>query len=201
MSNSRKHIQIARISFSPFSYCSVNVTLMPCCTAPAVAVTVMTDVDGFARGVVPLPQPISSAPNPIAIAASRTADILCLRRTPTPSQQTATNTPPVCHGSTPLLCFRAIKDEATVIVVVAEAPCGVTVAGIKLHVTPAGRFEQANDTAWLKTASGVTVNASVPLRPRATVIAPEAAETEKSGEFTVSVSAVEMLPELFASPP
>jgi len=94
-----------------------------------------------------------------------------------PSQQTANTNPPV-HGKNPPLRFAAEADAVMVSVVLVAAG-GVTVCGSKLQVTPAGKFEQANDTGWLKPPWGATVKSIVPLCPRATVIALEAEFVDK----------------------
>jgi len=92
-----------------------------------------------------------------------------------------------------------------VTVVLAAAPAGVTVEGAKLQVTPAGRLEQANETAWLKEFTGVTVTVADALPPGASERDAGAEAKEKSGEvtvagFTVSFSAAEVLTALLASP-
>jgi hypothetical protein len=53
--------------------------------------------------------------------------------------------------------------------VVAAAPEGVTVVGLKEQVAPAGTPEQAKLTAELKPYSGVTVSVTVPGAPDLTV--------------------------------
>ena len=58
---------------------------------------------------------------------------------------------------------------------------GVTVEGEKLHVAPAGKPEQANDTNALNPFEGVTVMVAVPDCPWFTVIDAGDAAKEKSG--------------------
>jgi len=89
-------------------------------------------------------------------------------------------------------------------VVVAAPPCGVTVVGKKLHVTPEGRPEQAKETCSAKPLCGVTDRFMVPLWPLVSVSeaedAPEAVENVNGDELTVSVSAAEVLAALLLSP-
>jgi hypothetical protein len=54
-------------------------------------------------------------------------------------------------------------------VVVAAVPEGVTVAGAKEHVAPAGSPEQAKVTAELNPFTGVTDSVTVPWSPESTV--------------------------------
>ena len=63
----------------------------------------------------------------------------------------------------------AVCDAAIVSVVLAVAPAGVTVAGVKLHVAPAGSPEQPKVTVALKPPRAVNVIVSVPFEPRWTV--------------------------------
>ena len=66
-------------------------------------------------------------------------------------------------------------------VVEAAAPDGVTAAGEKLHVVPAGNPEQLNDTDELKPFTGVTEIVLVPLCPGTTVSDADKVAIEKSG--------------------
>ena len=85
-------------------------------------------------------------------------------------------------------CRAADADAETVRVVVAAAPHeGVTVAGKKLHVVPAGSPEQAKETAELKPPAGVTEIAVVPLVPAVAVNDAGDAETEKPGAGRLTV--------------
>ena len=78
--------------------------------------------------------------------------------------------------------FAAAVPVATVSVVfAAAAPDGVTVAGEKLHVAPAGKPPHANVTGELKPFCGVTDTATVPLCPVATVTAAGETPTVKDG--------------------
>ena len=58
---------------------------------------------------------------------------------------------------------RAAETAGVVIVSVTDvgAPAGVTVAGVKVHVAPAGSPEQLKDTAEWNPLSGVTVTVAV----------------------------------------
>jgi hypothetical protein len=67
------------------------------------------------------------------------------------------------------------------VVVEAEPPDSVSVAGEKLHVAPEGNPEQLNETAELNPFSGVTDRIAVVLCPVTTVRDPEETATEKSG--------------------
>jgi len=67
---------------------------------------------------------------------------------------------------------RAIADfagAATVRVVVAALPDGVTVVGLNAHVAPAGNPEHAKLTAELKPFCGEIVSVVVPFPPELTV--------------------------------
>ena len=74
-----------------------------------------------------------------------------------------------------------VPDVLTVSVVVAAAPEGVTVCGLKLHVVPAGKPEQAKETFELKPPTSVTVIVVVPLCPAWTVRDAGLTETVKFG--------------------
>jgi len=69
----------------------------------------------------------------------------------------------------------AVWDAATVIVVIAVAAAGVTVAGVNVHVAPAGRPWQPKVTVPLKPPRAVRVITSVALDPRGTLSVPAAA--------------------------
>ena len=168
-----------------------------CCTVPADAVTAKVDVVAFCE----VPHPVNIAPRPIA-TVSRTATALRLRGAAHPKQQPASRRPLV-QGRPPLRRLTAVKPEATVIVVVAAPPCGVTVAGEKLQVTSAGKPEHAKEICSAKPSCGVTVRAMVPLWPRTSVReaeVPELAVKVKGDELTVSVSTAEVLAALLLSP-
>jgi hypothetical protein len=66
-------------------------------------------------------------------------------------------------------------------IVEATAPDGVTVAGEKLHVVPAGKPEQLNDTDELNPFTGVIEIVLVPLCPGAIVSDAAEAVIEKPG--------------------
>ena len=69
-------------------------------------------------------------------------------------------------------------------VVEVAAPDGVTAAGEKLHVVPAGNPEQLNDTDELNPFTGETEIVLVPLCPGTTVSDAGEAAIEKSGGCT-----------------
>lgn len=80
---------------------------------------------------------------------------------------------------------------------------GVTVAGLKLHATPEGRPEQAKLTDALKPLAGVTVSDAVAGLELVSVPLAGLMESEKSGAgaVIVTVSAADVLPLKFESPP
>ena len=73
-------------------------------------------------------------------------------------------------------------EAATVRVVEAAVPEGVTVAGEKVHDVPAGNPEQLNETAELNPLAGVTETATVPLCPDLKAMDAGEAATVKSGD-------------------
>ena len=82
-----------------------------------------------------------------------------------------------------------------VICVVADAPAaGVTVAGLKLHVTPAGYPEQLNLTAELKPLYGATVSVIVPWLPESTVRKVGLAPRVKPGVMMMSAPETPLVP-------
>jgi hypothetical protein len=90
---------------------------------------------------------------------------------------------------------------AIVSVDVAVLPFGVTEDGEKLHVLAAGKPEQAKLTVWLNPFCGVTVIVVVPDWPGLTLTDVGLKLTLKLGPFTVCVSAADVDPAKFASPP
>jgi hypothetical protein len=111
-----------------------------------------------------------SMPKPTVVTAN--ASMICtLRRFLNPKKQRAIAN--VASGNNGLELWRraAVVVAALVIVTVVEAApaVGVTVAGLKAHVAPAGSPEHANVTAPLKPFCGVTVRLNVPDAPEATV--------------------------------
>jgi hypothetical protein len=70
--------------------------------------------------------------------------------------------------------------------VVTAAPAGVTVAGLKAHVAPAGRPEQAKLTAESNPFSGVTVSVTAPSKV-------EVAVTESGEALSVNAGAGAMV--------
>jgi hypothetical protein len=80
----------------------------------------------------------------------------------------------------------AIEAEVvTVSVVDTGVACGVTLAGEKLHDTPAGRPEQLNETTESYPFKEVTVMTTVPLCPGVRVSDGGRADIEKSGAAAV----------------
>ena len=78
--------------------------------------------------------------------------------------------------------FAVVEGAVTVSVVVAVPLAGVTVDGEKLHVAPAGKPEQANETGALNPFAGVTEIVVVTLCPASTVIDGREDDIEKPGE-------------------
>ena len=146
---------------------------MPRCSEPAEAVTVIEDVTGCEllvdEPVPPLdPQPLS--PGTLKASASRTSDRICQRL---PLRQK--NKPQVRLSTIGENAHGRISETAadcgveSVRVVKTGDEDGVTVAGEKLHVAPAGNPVQANETAALNPFAGVMVIAAVTSCPRLTV--------------------------------
>jgi hypothetical protein len=75
----------------------------------------------------------------------------------------------------------ALADSASVTVVVAAAPDGVTVEGLKLHVTEAGSPEHAKLIEELNPLTGVTVRVAEAAPPFVTVPLVTLKPREKSG--------------------
>ena len=85
----------------------------------------------------------------------------------------------------------AVLDAAMVIVVLVVGAIGVTVAGAKVQVAPAGRPEQPKVTVPLKPPRAVNVMVSVPVDPRGTLSVAVPAAIWKS-EFVNAKVAVEV---------
>ena len=152
-----------------------------CDSDPDVAVTVTVDVTGSDEVTTgEAPQPLSR-PIPTTLTAS-SKSIGKRRRFFQPRQQSATARAE--PGKSGLLFRWSAADAAAVVTVSAVdagAPDGVTVAGKKLHVAPAGSPEvQLNETAELKPLSGVTV-ALTTICPGTTVSDARDVLTVKSG--------------------
>src|SRR6202035_97774 len=102
--------------------------------------------------------------NPIAHAMIvRPVKYLRRRRKNARRAQTTRPPPPADHGSD------AVCDAAIVIVVLAVAAVGVTVAGAKVQLAPAGSPEQPKVTVPLNPPRAVSVMVSVLVDPRGTV--------------------------------
>ena len=129
-------------------------------------------VDGFE-----LPQPPSELmARTHAKIRARLCSSLRLRLRPTRKSAVASDS----AGHTNFCCgarLEEVADEAMVNVDVAAVELGVTVAGEKMQVAPAGWPEQVKEIAALNPLSGVTVTAVVPLFPAVRVS--EAGERER----------------------
>jgi hypothetical protein len=89
------------------------------------------------------------------------------------------------------------------VVVAAAVPLGVTVVGLKLHDPPVGSPVQAKLTAELNPSAGVTEIVVVVELPAVTVaLVGDALSVNDGGAaFTVTVTALDVDPEKFESPP
>lgn len=78
---------------------------------------------------------------------------------------------------------------------------GVTLAGVRLHVRPAGLTDEVRATAWLNEPTEVTVIVEVPATPAFAVTEVGLAESVKSAdELIVTVTIVEFVISLFVPP-
>jgi hypothetical protein len=78
---------------------------------------------------------------------------------------------------------------------------GVTLAGVREHVRPAGLTEEVRATAWLNVPTEVTVIADVPATPAFTVTEVGLAESVKSADvLIVTVMIVELVMSLLVPP-
>lgn len=139
---------------------------------------VIVDVVGC-DGEDPPPHPISWPQTKTPAATKRKNRIRCRRK----RRQQSIAAIEVTGISGKEFCFikLALLDVLTVSVVVAATPDGVTIAGEKAQVAPAGKPEQVNEAEESKPFCGVIVTVVVPLCLASTVI--DAGETviEKSG--------------------
>jgi len=171
---------------------TVNVNVAVCCSVPEVPVTVTVEVTGCVPPPPPpppdppLPHPLNkpSPPKPTI-----TTSINNRRRFLNPKQQTATAIAAPGNRAPEPRRTSAVDEDVATVSVVEVVPGGVTVAGEKLHVAPAGSPEQLNETAALNPLAGVTVTVVVPLPPADTLIEPGEAATEKlAGRLMVYVA-------------
>jgi hypothetical protein len=162
---------------------TVSETLAEWESDPDAAVTVIVEVTGW------IGTPTCEDPDPPhpetrlkpTTAAARPRSI-GKRRFLQPKQQIArASEEPEKNGLKRRSRAALAAEVATVTVVEAAAPDGVTVAGAKLQDAPDGSPEHVNVTAALKPFTGVTVSVAVPLCPAATVNAAGDAAIEKSG--------------------
>jgi hypothetical protein len=118
-----------------------------------VAVTVTVDTEDLADDP---PQPVNR-PRPITPTVSR-ANICKARRLLNPTKQHSA-TANVVPGNSGLELGRTAADAVVVEIVscVDVTPGSVMLAGVKLHVAPVGRPEQANVTAPVNPFSGASV--------------------------------------------
>jgi hypothetical protein len=163
----------------------VRENVVECDSDPDVAVTVTVEVTGVDPEPPPLPPPPPPQPlnrlRPTTLTVSRRS--ICKRhRFFQPKQHSATASA-AAGNSWRWLRARAgvVEEVATVSVVEAAAPDGVTVAGEKLHDAPAGKPEQANVTLELNPPSSCTVMVVVPLCPAWTETDAGLIATVKSG--------------------
>jgi hypothetical protein len=150
---------------------TVSVNVAVCCSDPDVAVTVTVDV----TAVDPPPPPDGPPPeDPLPHAVrmlrvirptAKSAKSCRRRRFLRPMQQKAAANSASGNNGLDWRCRAAADAGAVTVSVVDVVPGGVTVAGEKLHDAPAGRPEQANETAESKPPTGVTETVIVPLLP------------------------------------
>jgi hypothetical protein len=127
----------------------------------------------------PLPHPFTS-PTPARLTASSASSGQFLRFLQ-PSQHSAIATAVSGHTGIPRRCNAALADAVVTVSTVEVVPGGVTVAGKKLQVAPAGNPEHANETAESNPPAGETVIVVVPLLPPFTVNELGAAATVNPG--------------------
>jgi hypothetical protein len=150
-----------------------NVSVSECIRSPEVAVTVTEEV------VVP-PPPLGIVLlllHPVIqfivkmhmIANVSPCRSLRLRRRPATHRTVAASDAPGQKGFRSGVIRAEVAAVAMVRVVVAAADAGVTLAGEKVHVAPAGRPEHAKETAELNPFSGAIVTVVVPLLPAVTL--------------------------------
>lgn len=165
-----------------------------CTSDPEVAVTVTVEITGGGGDdLLPEDPPLHplSKPNPATLTpSSNTSCTLLLFRNPM-KKSTPASAASGKSGCRFLCKLADVVAVVTVKVVVAAAvPDGVTVAGEKLHASPAGSPEHANETAETNNPCGEIEIVAVPLLPAVTVIAVGAAVTEKSAGTLITYAAL-----------
>lgn len=163
------------------TYLEVRLSVVECCVTPEVAVTVKLTFTGVSWLVlVELPpQAMSSAIEP-KIRTSSIATCKRRRRVPRPKKPSGKQSIMDANTERETFVSEANTEVCLLmvsVVVAVVASDGITAVGEKLHTYPAGRPEQANQTASLKPPMRLTVNVTVPGVPVAT--ATELAEAVK----------------------
>ena len=164
---------------------TVRVKLVVGCSEPSVAITLTVDMEAIGE-MESTPQPMQ-IPNP-SPAATPADSRRRPRRFLQPKQQNAAASDVPGKIGLELGGRAAVAVEvATVRVVEAASPAGVTLAGEKLHADPVGKPEQLNVTVEAYPFSGVTRTEALPLCPLATVTDEGKRTTEKLGDGALIV--------------
>ena len=172
---------------------TVSEMVVACESAPDVAVMVTVEVTGVGGGgpedPPPPPQPLRK-PKPAAL--SDKSKSISRRRSflnPNPQYAMAKADPGSIGNSLRRCC--AVAAEVVTVTDVDVVPGGVTLAGEKLQVAPAGRpEEQAKETAEAKPPCGASEMVAVPLAPAVTDIVAGEAAIEKSGGGPIMYAAL-----------
>jgi hypothetical protein len=149
----------------------------------------VTGVEGGVPEDPPPPQPLRK-PKPAALS-DKTKSISRRRRFLNPNPQYAmAKADPGSIGNSLRRCC-AVAAEAVTVTDVDVVPGGVTLAGEKLQVAPAGRpEEQAKETAEANPPCGASEIVAVPLAPAVTDIVAGEAAIEKSGGGPIMYAAL-----------
>lgn len=175
---------------------------------PDWAVTLIVAVRWVAGVLLPYPPqpPIATANVKINAAIAGTGDkrtdgTVRTRHITYPNNAIAKRRPngPIGTGIISALGFAAFGDTVTVNFVFAGPPAGVTVAGLKLQVTPV-IGPQENATLPANPPVGVTVRTNCVDCPAITLPVEGAAAKEKSGLAMSMVTSAEVLPSNVPSP-
>ena len=172
----------ARFEYSDDDYCTVSVKVVVFMSVPPETVTVTVDVPvgvEIEEGELLLPQPLTmlrpKTPNMTRSSVCKGRRFLKLRKHSAAAR--------VAPGKSGLELRRrsavALVVETVSVVVRAVVPDAMMGDGEKLQVAPAGKPEQANETAPAYPYDGVTEMVTVPLCPSGMVSDPGVTPTEK----------------------
>jgi len=172
---------------------TVSEMVVACESAPDVAVMVTVEVTGVGGGgpedPPPPPQPLRKS-KPAALS-DKTKSISRRRRFLNLNPQSAMAKADPGSIGNPLRRCCAVAAEVVTVTDVDVVPGGVTLAGEKLQVAPAGRpEEQAKETAEAKPPCGASEIVAVPLAPAVTDIVAGEAAIEKSGGGPIMYAAL-----------